>query len=53
MQILAFILALVAVVVFAVEFAQRRSLIALGLGFAVAAWIVQLVWVSQSTITIH
>lgn len=42
MTLLAFILAVVAGVIFAVEFAQRRSWIALGLSVLTVAWIAQL-----------
>lgn len=53
MQIIAFILALVAVVLFAAEYARSKSWLALGLAVTVVAWIVQLVVASGSHVTVH
>lgn len=42
MTLLAFILAVVAAVVFVVDYVQRRSLVSLGLAILVVAWVAQL-----------
>lgn len=52
MEIVAFVLALVAVILFLVVWAQTKSLEALGLAFFVAAFIAQLVITGGTHITV-
>lgn len=53
MEIIAFILALIAIVLFLVEYTRTRSWYALGWACLVVAWIVQLVVVTGSHVSIH
>lgn len=53
MQIIAFILAIVAVVLFLAEYTRSKSWLTLGLAVTVVAWIVQLVVTSGSHVTVH
>lgn len=48
MDIVAFIAAVVAVVLFTVAWARDRSLVPAGLALLTAAWIVQQVWVTHA-----
>lgn len=51
MNVLAFILAVGAVVCFLAEFVRSRSLVAAGLGLLALAWIVVSVWVSTHAVS--
>lgn len=53
MHIIAFVLALVAVVLFAAEYARSKSWLALGLAVTVVAWMVQLIVLSGSKVTVN
>lgn len=52
MNILAFILAVVAAVIFFVDWSRTRALLPLGLGIATVAVIIQLVWEIKDVITV-
>lgn len=52
MHIIAFILALIAVVLFAADYARSRSWISLGLAITVVAWMVQVIVVTGSKIAV-
>lgn len=52
MQIIAFILALVAVILFAGEYARSKSWLSLGLAVTVVAWMVQLIVATGSKVTV-
>ena len=52
MHIIAFILALVAVVLFAAEYARSKSWLSLGLAVTVVAWMVQVIVVSGSKVSV-
>jgi len=52
MEIIAFVLAVVAGALFIAEWARTRSLVALGLALLTAAWIVQLVVQTGSTVKV-
>jgi len=53
MQIFAFVIAVVAAALFAVEASRTKSFVAWGLVALTVAWIVQNVYQSASTIVIH
>lgn len=53
MHIIAFILALIAIVLFLAEYARSKAWLPLALALTVAAWMVQLVIVSGSKVTIN
>jgi len=52
MHILAFIVALVAVVLFLADYARTKAWIPLGLALAVIAWMIQVVVITGSKVTI-
>lgn len=52
MQIVALLVALIAIVLLAAEWARTHSLGWAGLAFLAAAWIIQLVYVSGNHVTV-
>lgn len=52
MQILACILAIVAMVLFLADYLRSRSFLTLGLAVLTAAWMVQLIWTTGSHLVI-
>jgi hypothetical protein len=53
MQVFAFLLALVAIVLFLVDYFRGKSFVALGLALVTAAWMVQLVVQSGSKFLVN
>lgn len=53
MHIIAFILALVALIIFVADYMRGKAYLALGLAFLTAAWIAQLILETGSRLTIH
>jgi uncharacterized membrane protein YGL010W len=53
MHIIAFVLALAAVVLFAAEYARTKSWLSLGLAVLTVAWMVQLIVTTGSHVTVH
>jgi hypothetical protein len=53
MHILAFILAIVAIVLFLADYLRSKSFVTLGLAVLTAAWMVQVIVVSGSRVTIN
>lgn len=52
MNVLAFIVAIVALAVFTVEYIKSKSLVALGLAFTVAFIVIHFVWKSTTTVSV-
>jgi hypothetical protein len=52
MHIIAFILALIALIIFVADYMRGRAYLALGLAFLTAAWMVQAIVVSGSKILV-
>jgi hypothetical protein len=53
MQIIAFLIAIAAVILFIVDYTRTKNFIALGLAATVIAWMVQLILQSGSPIVVH
>ena len=52
MHILAFILAIVAIILFAVDYLRGRSFTALGLAFLTGAWMIQVIVTTGSRVLV-